>query len=171
MYADPEFHAEISATAAVGTKKSKWLSVHVFADDRTIKKQDFETQVPPGQCILEFHPPYSVESTLSVELVQRRYIGLSTRVLGITNFTVEEAEKILLDRNVSALADYMLSNGVAEFRISFSMHANSGKDTILAGNSVADDLRSVLEHLGRSYALFEDVLAFSLRASEIAAAL
>ncbi|KAJ6590131.1 hypothetical protein DFH09DRAFT_976723, partial [Mycena vulgaris] len=81
--------------------------------------------------------------------------------------TVQDAEKILVDRNVSELIDHPLSNGAVEFRLSFSMKPNAGQDIILTAGTVANDLTSVLEHLGSSYQLVESLFGFAYAASEL----
>ncbi|KAJ7936137.1 hypothetical protein B0H13DRAFT_1853823 [Mycena leptocephala] len=162
----------ISVTA-LGTIKTKNLVVNVSVDGRTIKKERFEKKGSSGPCNLEFYPPYSVEDVLRLELVKDSYLSLKhPTVLAATTFTVQDAKRILHDHNVVALAasmciltqltDYRLSNGMAEFNLSFSMKPNPGQDSILAGSLVAKDLKSVLEHLGTSYTVFEAFVAASL---------
>jgi hypothetical protein len=48
-----------------------------------------------------------------------------------------------------------------------SQKPNPGQDSILAGSLVAKDLKSVLEHWGTSYTVFEAFVAASLWLSEV----
>ncbi|KAJ7929528.1 hypothetical protein B0H13DRAFT_1963922, partial [Mycena leptocephala] len=144
----------ISTTIALVMRDAKHLFVRVSADDKKIKKKDFDKKAPLGPCDVPFNPPYSVEGALHVELV-KHHVFSKDELLGEITFTIQDAEKILRERNVLELKDHLLSNGAAEFRLSFSMKPNAGQDIILAGGLVANDMKSVLERLGRSYTVFK----------------
>ncbi|KAJ7928724.1 hypothetical protein B0H13DRAFT_2545863 [Mycena leptocephala] len=151
VWIDTPFYPEISTTA-LGQEKLKHLSVHVSVDSRTIEKRGFDRKARSGPCIIKFQPPYSAEDTLHMELVKRPLIGKST-VLGVTKITVQDAERILRDHNVSELADWK--------------KPNASHTVIRDAATAANDIRSVLEHLGRSYQVFEGLFKLSLGASEL----
>ncbi|KAJ7891807.1 hypothetical protein B0H13DRAFT_2039064 [Mycena leptocephala] len=144
----------ISTTVALVTRDAKHLFVRVSVDDKKIKTKNFDKKAPLGPCDVPFDPPYSVEGALHVELV-KRHVFSKDELLGEITFTIQDAEKILRERSVLELKDHLLSNGAAEFRLSFSMKPNAGRDVILAGGLVANDMKSVLERLGKSYTVFE----------------
>ncbi|KAJ7732752.1 hypothetical protein DFH07DRAFT_780864 [Mycena maculata] len=156
-------YAAISASV-LGGRETKKVFLHALENDSTIGKQSFEKK---AEAVIKFKPPHSVSTTLTMELVKHHMIH-KDETLSTIKFTVQDAQSLLLQHQVLEIAariDHTLSDGKAEFKISFSMKPTPGQDAIQ--ESDFREVKSILEHLGKSYAVFEGLFSLSSGIGEL----
>ncbi|KAJ7732746.1 WD40 repeat-like protein [Mycena maculata] len=152
--------SKISASI-LGGKETKKVFLHASENDSVIRKQSFKKK---AEAVIKFKPPHSVSTTLTMELVKHHMIH-KDETLSIIKFTVQDAQSLLLQHQVFEIADHTLFDGKAEFKISFSMKPTPGQDAIQ--ESDFSEVKSILEHLGKSYAVFEGLFSLSSGIGEL----
>ncbi|KAJ6623282.1 hypothetical protein B0H10DRAFT_1909435 [Mycena sp. CBHHK59/15] len=154
-------------TTLIAAKKIKNLSLQVWLKAAITQKQDFKSKDSRGQAAIDFSPPYSIDegSSLRLQVIEKTQVMRRIVILSQTEFTVGDAERMLGE--LVELQDHLVfADGLAEFRLSFSINPNASEHLIRGALDVASEFKNIFGCLARFSKFLDTLLEFGVAASE-----